>query len=129
MIFRSILAWTGILGLAILNGGFRQAVLKPRVGEQIGQLISTAMLCSFISLVAWFTIGWVHPDTAGQAWQTGLLWLCLMLAFEFGAGHYLFGKSWKELLADYNLLKGRVWVLVLVTYLVAPVWAFFQKLL
>ena len=28
--------------------------------------------------------------------------------------------AWNELLADYNLLNGRLWLLVLVTTLVAP---------
>ena len=44
-------------------------------------------------------------------------------AFELLAGHYLFGNSWGRLLEDYNLLRGRIWVLVLVTTAVAPVLA------
>jgi hypothetical protein len=44
----------------------------------------------------------------------------LVLAFEFLAGHYLFGTPWSELLADYNVMRGRIWPLVLVTTFVAP---------
>jgi hypothetical protein len=44
----------------------------------------------------------------------GLYWLLLTVAFEFLGGHYLFGKSWENLPADYNLMRGRVWVAVLV---------------
>ncbi|MGQ9625254.1 MAG: hypothetical protein ACUVT9_07815 [Candidatus Bathycorpusculaceae bacterium] len=40
--------------------------------------------------------------------------------FEFIAGHYVFGNSWEKLLADYNLLEGRLWSLVLLTILIAP---------
>jgi hypothetical protein len=39
------------------------------------------------------------------------------------AGHYAFGHAWETLLADYNLLRGRVWLLVLATTFVAPAWA------
>jgi hypothetical protein len=53
----------------------------------------------------------------------GILWAVLTVAFEFLAGHYAFGHPWPELLADYDLLRGRVWLLVLVTTLVAPRWA------
>jgi hypothetical protein len=54
----------------------------------------------------------------------GAVWLALTLAFEFLAGHYLFGSSWERLLADYDLLRGRVWILVLLATLFAPAWGF-----
>jgi hypothetical protein len=44
----------------------------------------------------------------------------LTLAFEFLAGHYLFGNPWSKLLADYNLLRGHIWVLVLITTAFGP---------
>ena len=44
----------------------------------------------------------------------------MTLLFEFGVGHYLFGSPWHRLLADYNLLEGRVWLLVPLWLLVAP---------
>jgi hypothetical protein len=44
----------------------------------------------------------------------------LTLAFEFLAGHYLFGAPWPQLLADYNVLRDRIWVLVLATTALAP---------
>jgi hypothetical protein len=46
--------------------------------------------------------------------------LVLTLAFEFGFGHWVAGKSWSDLLRDYNLLEGRVWPLVPVVTTVAP---------
>ena len=36
------------------------------------------------------------------------------------AGHYVFGNSWYKLFADYNILKVRIWSLVLLTILLAP---------
>ncbi len=60
---------------------------------------------------------------AGDAWAIGLLWILLTVAFEFFFGHYAVGQSWRELLADYNVLRGRVWVLMLLVALVAPRWA------
>ena len=51
----------------------------------------------------------------------GAGWVVLTLAFEFLAGHYLFANSWERLLADYNVAQGRIWILVLITTLLAPV--------
>ena len=42
--------------------------------------------------------------------QFDRLWLGMTLAFEFLFGHYIAGKSWSLLLADYNLAAGRLWV-------------------
>ena len=78
------------------------------------------MLCVGIAFVAWVTIPSIRPTTAGEAARVGALWLVLVLLFEFGFGHFIARKSWPELLTDYDLLRGRVWVLVLVTTAVAP---------
>jgi hypothetical protein len=44
----------------------------------------------------------------------------LTVLFEFGFGHFVMGNSWDTLLADYNVLEGRIWVMVLITETVAP---------
>ena len=82
------------------------------------------VLCAAIFIVALLFTRWIAPKSRGGALLIGSVWLALTLAFEFLAGHYLFGSSWERLLADYNLLRGRVWVLVLAATLFAPVWAF-----
>ena len=117
---RALVVWVGLLGLAIVNGGVREALIIPRTGELAGQAISTISLCVLILALAWLTIGWVQPASASEAWKIGTLWVVLVLAFEFLAGHYLFGTPWSELLADYNVMRGRIWPLVLVTTFVAP---------
>ena len=55
----------------------------------------------------------------GDAWTIGVMWLAMTLAFEFLAGHYFFRTPWATLLADYNLLAGRLWILVLVATVTA----------
>jgi hypothetical protein len=52
----------------------------------------------------------------------GMLWLALTLAFEFLVGHYVFRKPWTELIQDYDITRGRIWPLVLVMVLFAPLW-------
>ena len=119
-VIRALVVWFGLLGLAIINGGVREALIIPRTGELAGLAISTISLCALILALAWLTIGWMAPASSRGAWQIGGLWVVLVLAFEFLAGHYLFGTPWSELLADYNVMRGRIWPLVLVTTFVAP---------
>jgi hypothetical protein len=124
MIKRAIAVWFGIMVLAITNGAVRESLVSPRFGPQQGHLISTLLLVSAIIAVAFITIRWIGPATAAQAWRVGIVWLAFTLAFEFLAGHYLFGTPWQTILADYNLLEGRIWPLIPLATIVAPVWAF-----
>jgi hypothetical protein len=120
---RALLVWILLVGLAILNGATREAVVSPRLGAAPGHLVSSVLLAGLIALTAWLSIPWIAPGTARRAWAIGALWLSLTVAFEFLAGHYAFGHAWETRLADYHLLRGRVWLLVLVTTFVAPAWA------
>jgi hypothetical protein len=120
---RAFLVWVLLVGLAVLNGVAREGLLAPRIGAAAGHVVSSIILGGLIALTAWLTIRWIGPGTARRAWGVGILWAVLTVAFEFLAGHYAFGHTWPELLADYDLLRGRVWLLVLVTTLVAPPWA------
>lgn len=120
MIVRAVVIWLCLLVAAVLNGTFRVAFLIPRYGDAAGHVASTLMLCVLIVLLSWATIGWIHPATAAQAAAVGVLWLALTLVFEFGFGRFVGHKTWTELLADYNVLGGRIWVLVLLTTMAAP---------
>ena len=122
MIWRAIVVWFAVLALASLNGAAREAWLIPRLGDPVGRALSTVILCALVSLTTCLTIGWIHPTRAGEALGIGALWLTLTLAFEFLAGHYAFGKDWAVLLEDYDLSRGRIWVVVLIVVLLAPLW-------
>ncbi|HEY7614805.1 MAG TPA: hypothetical protein VH764_17535 [Gemmatimonadales bacterium] len=119
---RAVVVWTGILGLAACNGALRDLVVAPRLGDTVARALSTVILCALILLVAHSTIGWIGPRNAREAFGIGALWLALTLAFEFGSGLYA-GKSWSVMLEDYNVLRGRIWVLVPILTFLAPLWA------
>jgi hypothetical protein len=119
-VMRAFAIWLVVVLVAVLNGGIRQTLISPNTGVMAAQAISTAMLCVAILAVCWLAIGWMRPTTSREAWRMGGLWVTLTIAFEFLAGHYLFGTGWHELFADYNVLRGRLWVIVLITTAAAP---------
>lgn len=121
LVIRALVVWLGMMVLAILNGALREGLLVSIFEAAGAHVLSTLLLCALIVGVAWIGVPWIHPTSEGQAFGVGGLWLLLTLAFEFGVGHYVLGTSWDELLADYNVLQGRVWVLVLITVAFAPV--------
>ena len=61
MIPRSLLVWLGLLFLAFLNGGLRNAVISPYLGERAGHVLSTVLLCAAILVVTWMTVRWMGP--------------------------------------------------------------------
>ena len=123
MFFKAVALWFALVALAVLNGGARNYLITPRLGDHPAHIISTVILCGMIAVVAWISNPWISPGSVRAALGVGALWLSLTIAFEFLAGHYLFGHPWQRLLADYNIARGRVWILVLLTTLLAPAWA------
>jgi hypothetical protein len=95
-------------------------VLIPQLGEPTGHVLSALLLSALLAALIWFTIGWVKPSTPRVSLGIGLLWVCMTLAFEFGFGRLVAHKPWPELLADYDLVHGRIWPLVLITIGVIP---------
>jgi hypothetical protein len=124
LFLRSVLAWLAILGLAILNGALRQGLLLQRLGDRTAHIVSTLLLSILVLTATWVLWPWLRPASSREAWLVGVLWVLLTVAFEFLAGHYVFGTSWKKLLGDYNVAQGRVWLLVLITTLLAPLLVF-----
>jgi hypothetical protein len=120
MLTRAMVVWCGLLVLAFVNGAVREAALVPAFGDNVAHAISSVMLSAAIGALAWMTIGWIAPPSSAAAWQVGAVWLALTLAFEFLAGHYLFGNPWNRLLADYDVLRGRIWIVVLLTTACSP---------
>ncbi|MCU0640222.1 MAG: hypothetical protein MUF59_10205 [Candidatus Krumholzibacteria bacterium] len=122
MIKKSLVIWLAMGVVAILNAGVRNTFITPRLGEHAGHVISTVTGCSVFLLLIWLALPWIRPASRRDLWLIGSLWLAMTVAFEFLAGHYLFGNSWERLFADYNVLRGRVWVAVLAVTFFGPAW-------
>ena len=103
-----------------MNGALRNAVLTPRLDEFWAHITSTILLCTAMLVVTWLTIWWIRPAKSTEALLIGGGWVLMTVAFEFLAGHYVFGSPWDRLLEDYDLFGGRIWLLVLATSAFAP---------
>lgn len=122
-LLRALGVWLGLAVLAILNASVREFLISPVVGDYWGHVASTATFVALVSAVSYLYFTRRTEHTARELVAIGGLWLVATVLFEFGFDHYVVGNSWAALLADYDLLAGRVWVLVLVTLAVAP-WFF-----
>lgn len=119
-----LLAWFPMLLLAIGNGALREFVFKKYVGELTAHQLSTFSLLILFTIYIGLVIKFIPPASTKQALLVGSFWLLLTLLFEFGFGRYR-GSSWSTLLEDYNLLKGRLWILIPLWVAIAP-YVFFK---
>ena len=128
LVARVILTWVFFVPMAILNGAIREKWYRPIVGELRAHQISTPIGSGAFFLWAFFML----KKMVAQLDRTKLLligvgWVSLNMLFEFGFGHFVAKTPWKKLFHDYNLLKGRVWSLFLLTELVSPLLVKFMK--
>jgi hypothetical protein len=117
---RWLVAWLGGSVLGVVNGVVRETAYRERVGETTANQISAATL---VALLALYFVAlqrrWPIP-TRTQALAIGGAWAVLTVVFEFGFGHYVDRKSWDELLENYDLASGHLFLLVLLWVGIGP---------
>jgi len=115
------MTWVVLVFIAILNAGVREGFFSPTFGDHIGHVVSSIMLSVLIFIVAYIFIRSIDIEyTALDPWLIGAMWLALTVTFEFLFGHYVMGHPWSRLLADYNIMEGKIWVLVLISTFISP---------
>ena len=117
---RWVAAWPGGAVLGVLNGTAREKLYARRVGDAHAHQISTvSMLCLLAAYFAALDARW-PLRTRREAAAAGAAWAAITAAFELGFGHWVAGEDWQDLLAEYDLSKGRLWSFVLVWTAVGP---------
>ena len=112
--------WVVMAVVAILNGGFREIVLIPRVGDYNGHLLSTGLLVTVILVLSYLYFHWTPIEyTVLELSLIGIIWTLLTVGFEFLVG-YVEGTPVTVTLAQYNLFAGQVWIVVPLTLLLSP---------
>jgi hypothetical protein len=120
---RSFLVWLVFVPLAILNGVVRDVALAPLLGDSVARAISSLSLSVLIFCT---TVLFVHRLGVGTKRGyviVGLFWLLLTLLFEFSFFVLVMGHPLDELLRDYDIFQGRIWVLVLAATFLSPLLA------
>lgn len=115
-----------MLLLAVGNGTLREFVFKKHMSDLAAHQLSTVTLILFFSAYIFILFQKFPPESARQAFFIGLLWLILTEVFEFGFGLYR-GIDWLVMLADYNIVAGRLWILIPLWLLLAPVIFYYLK--
>ena len=118
--WKYLAAWFIMLLDSIANGAARDLTYGKRMSELAAHQLSTVTSVLLLGAVMWLFVRFYPPSSVHHAITIGLAWAALTVAFEFLFFHFVGGHSWSDLLAHYNLFKGRVWVVVLFWVAAAP---------
>lgn len=121
LVGRAVAVWLGLLVVAVINGYFRVNFLEPQVGSEIAHFLSTTTLCGAVFLATLLFIGNRRLTPAPHdLFGIGLLWSTSTVLFETILGLAAGRRSTTDLFADYDLMRGRLFVLVLLAEITAP---------
>jgi hypothetical protein len=119
---KALLAWLALLVVMFGNGTARVLVLEPGLGSEAARQVASLTAVLLVVAAGRAFVAWAGGASLRALGAVGLLWTALTLAFEFLFGHFVAGASWTDLLADYDVRRGRLWPLVLLATALTP-WA------
>lgn len=117
------LIWICFIPVAIINGGFRDYLLDKYLPENISLAISGIILSGLIFVITMLLLPRIKRLSEKDCVKIGVQWMLLTVVFEFYFG-LSSGSTWSELIEAYNPLKGNLWILVLLSTFLSPMWVF-----
>ncbi len=114
-----------MLVIAVANGALRQLTFAKVMSEPRAHQLSSLIGAMFMGLFIWFIVHIWPPSSGHKALLVGVIWLVLTVAFEFFMGLVLEHRPLAQVLDQYNLFAGRVWILFLSWITLAP-WLFLR---
>lgn len=114
-----ILIWFPMIIIAVINGTARDLWYSKYLGDLTSRQISTLSLLILFGVYFSILLKKYPLQSWSQAIIVGIVWLLLTLTFEFGFGR-IAGHSWQSLFQEYNILNGRIWILIPLCVLIAP---------
>jgi hypothetical protein len=115
-----ILAWFVILLFAIANGGLREALLIPWLGEPIGMALSGLLLIMIVFILAALIVERFGRGGITKFLAIGAAWLVMTVLFEVVLGRFIQGRPWSVIRDQYTFADGNLWPLVLLGVGLAP---------
>ena len=112
--------WLVILPFMIANGIFRELVVKPAVAQWLAEAISVFLGIAIVLVLTRILLRPLSGKATSQLVRASVTLVAFTVAFEFLFGHYVDGKSWSELAANYEIWNGRLWPIALAVIAFVP---------
>lgn len=120
LIFKSLVIWLVLMITAVANAAIREKLLVSVIGSGISLPVSGLLLSILIFLVAYVSLSFFGNNGVNEYLLIGISWFALTIGFEFLFGSLVAGKSWYEILQVFNIFKGNLFILALISTLISP---------
>ncbi len=120
---RALAIWL-LFGLTeVLLGILRLRFLNRHVGDHRARQIGVGVSCLFMFSITCIVLPWSGANTVSDLVTLGLIWFCLMLAFDLAVGRILFRFPWKRIRSDFDLRRGNLLGIGMLFILITPLLA------
>jgi len=122
-----LILWLLTALLIFFSGFLANTFIMPQVGEYPAHIYKVVVAIMVIAIFS----GIYALRSKGEYWRQnaltcGAIWLLLSIFFEFVLRFLLLDNPWKVLISDYQIWKGRLWILVLIVQFFGPLlWGYF----
>ena len=118
---RALVVWLVLIGVEFAHGILRTVFLVPVVGDFQARQIGVFSGSALILIVTCLFVRWINAPNTKSLLQVGALWVVMTIAFEFTFGHYIFNRSWADLVSDYDLARGGFLAIGMLVVMFSPV--------
>lgn len=101
--------------------GVRNNVFNGMFDDGIARLLTVVILIAFILVMTYVLLhvtDMIFQDK--DLLVIGVLWVVLTVVFEFLFGSFILSSSWEFFAADFDVIQGGYWVLILFVQLLSP---------
>lgn len=120
LVTKATAVWLIIALLAFANGVLRETILEPLPGANVALPLSGILLSVIIFFVTYLVFSFFGNQNSVTYLFIGGQWLLMTLFFEFIFGYYVFGQSLGEIFQVFNVLKGNLFIIALISSLISP---------
>lgn len=120
MKLKYFITWLPGIPIAIINGSIRQYYFRNYMRELSANQLSVLSFIILFAIYVWYILPWLKLSSVREAFHTGIIWISYTVIFEFIFGHFVMKHSWEKLFYEYNILEGRLWIIILLWILLSP---------
>lgn len=108
ILIKGMVVWLVFILVESLNGLIRVSWLVPALGEGRAEQLSFGMGSLILVAIATLFIRWLQASRVAHLLGLGVMWMLLTLAFEITLGRAIWGYSWSQIVAQFNVLNGHL---------------------
>jgi hypothetical protein len=120
---RAVALWVFLMTAETLHGLWRMKVLAIWIGDAAARNVGVFTGSFVILVITCACIGWIPARSARTLLFVGFTWVLLTIGYELALGRFVFGRSWTEIAAEFDVPHGRLFPMGLLFLMFSPLLA------